>query len=296
VGFFVFATQLISTSNFTTILFGSVIVIKLLLSTLTLYFIVSGYAHASETPDANENGEITEQEFLNFKAKKFNSVDKNFDAKITQAEIQQSYIDQMQEIMRQAFRSLDDNKDGRLDPEDFHEEYGATEMDDLLQSQEEAFDRMDKNRNDSISRLEYNEFLQSQLQESEKVMRQYSQENFDRLDLDNNGFVDEDEYVFQGRDQNYNQIDTNNPFSKDGDAVANLEKPVQRDANGDGDISKSEDIAFNEYSFSIMDKNSDGVISKKENALLFVDSDFSSYGFVDTAYIGSEVQRLPRNP
>jgi len=267
---------------------------NLILRIFVIYFVSAGYALASNTADSNNNGEITEREFLNFKSLAFNAIDKNYDAKLTQDEIRKSYLEKYQETMKQAFRDLDENKDGRLIAEDLLEQYRDFNSDELMQSQDDTFDLIDENGNNNISRLEYDQFVRSQIQDSIYRMEEFAADAFKGLDLDNDGYVDEKEYVYQGRDPNADAFENQNPFSSSNGLTGVQEKRVKRDGNGDGIITKSEDVEFNKYTFLTLDTDNNGALIKSESPYLFIDSDFAADGFLDFMYLGSEVQRLPR--
>ena len=233
-------------------------------------------AFAAPSADANNNGEITQTEYLNFRSTGFGKTDKNFDGKLTKAELSLQLQEDIDEGQRQVFHQLDKDKDGRLTLEDFSKPYDGTTSESvelINEAQDKNFDRYDTDGNGNISRSEYRDFGNTQMKQAMDQFKIYAEKSFNALDLNHDGYADEDEYVYKGRDPNAAlSVNTANPFSDRGNAASSQKQSVRRDGNGDGIITKTEDTAFNRYQFETMDKDSDGIITKNESLYLFMDS------------------------
>lgn len=241
-----------------------------------IFALLSSESFAAPNADVNNNGEITRMEYLNFMATKFAETDKNFDSKLTQEELNFSMQHKLEEQARQNFRFLDQDKDGILKLENFSEQFESIAASPGIEKSaaDQFFELLDKNGNGSVSRSEYIEFVQAQKQSATDQRKEMAANYFKSLDINQDGYVDEEEFIYKGRNPNAAIKDTSaTPFSNLGNTSSSQNKIVRRDGNGDGIITKSEDTEYNLYLFERFDSNGDGIVYETSHSGLFSDSE-----------------------
>ncbi|WP_416878831.1 EF-hand domain-containing protein [Litorimonas sp.] len=245
------------------------------------FALLASESFAAPTADANNNGDITRTEYLNFMANKFAETDKNFDGKLTQEELKFSRQHKLEELARGNFRFLDQDKDGILKLENFSEQFETIAVNPRMEESaaDQFFELLDKNGNGNVSRSEYIEYVQAQKQLATDQRKEMAANYFKSLDLNQDGYVDEDEFIYKGRNSKATINDTSaNPFSNLRNTSSSQNKSVRRDGNSDGIITKSEDREYNLYLFEKFDSNGDGIVYETSHSDFFSDVDNMNMG------------------
>ena len=232
-------------------------------------------AHADPKMDANGDDEISHIEYMSFKSNSFNKQDKNFDGRLTKKEIREARQEQVRQATKKRFKDMDKNGDGYITQAE-HDDATRAQTDKVFENGfgkiDEWFNKIDTDKNENISRLEYNAFLENQREEQVEKSLKRTQRAFTHLDLDGDGVVTEFEYVDKGRAPGAKAKKKSDPLKGlYAHETAKPKKRLRRDGNSDGDITKREDREYNEYQFDRLDKDDSGSLSKKEAGYLFKD-------------------------
>jgi len=243
----------------------------ILASILALVF--SSHSHGSDKKffpteakskfDSNNNGEISQMEYMHFHTEQFNKADKNFDSKLTKAETDAANAASREARAKERFLKMDSDKNGALSDLEFNGlELQALEeqIEASTKRSSKLFESIDKDNNGYISRLENDEYVRLNNEKRRERRKKYIEKRFAKLDKNRDGIVQEDEYLDRNKDPQTVQQLLDNTSST---------IRVRLDGNGDGDVTRSEHRAYNLDQFKRLDKNDDGVIKKSEARFLF---------------------------
>ncbi|RKQ69480.1 EF hand domain-containing protein [Litorimonas taeanensis] len=245
------------------------------ITTVMFSFALPISAIAAPKIDANNDGRITEREYMNYYSAEFINTDKNFDSRLTQEEIQKANFERFKKIEAEKFHKLDTDNNKVVSIEEFDAEQHKRQEVRNERSKtrnDNWFDEVDENRNGYISRAEYVAYRDKQTEKYNARIVSRTKKQFETMDSDKDGALTETEYVHKGQQTNTTGVQSsNNPFSHIRSATSLAKKNAQRDGDGDGFITKSEDEAYWRQTFEAQDKDKDGYIVKSENAYLFSD-------------------------
>ena len=187
--------------------------------------------------DQDNNGRVTQKEFLDFWKRQFQNTDKNKDGVHDQTEIHSS----------RHFEHFDHNKDGVIT------------LEESLRVRKRHWSRFDVSAGEGISLASYLEKARSRTRRNPFD----HQTTFTKMDADGNNYLTEEEYLafwngyFDSRDANQDGALTGKEHGHAGSFK-------DFDADGDGTITRAEDVRVREEDFQDLDTDGDGSLTQAE--------------------------------
>lgn len=195
-------------------------------------------------------------EFTSEQRTLFNKADTNFDGKITRDEAQMINQERKIKDYEKRFKKLDTNFNGFLDlseVRDWHETNTESRVSRYEGQKTAVLNKYDTDGNGTISAYELDAYFEKLAEKQMNAVEQNAQRDFNKKDKDQSGAISLEEY-----------LDSKKPKRTLGAANKMKDKIIARDADMDGEISRSENENFITNLFERLDKNKDESLSAKE--------------------------------